>query len=453
MSKSFADEEISSPDEELRIGQYVVILTVHGCFGQEADQQRHLTGFFSSDKEGIITALHGVIGCFKEKESGTMGPCIEITVTGAFDQEDEDMRERGIVTYDCLQVKEVYVAGDIVHLYSPLLGKHRGSYWPNDGLQVNTPPLPFNQLSCDTKSIVDVLVFGFPKRSNAIIKRVVDVLCIRTFGAFVIDRIPEDYYKYLGERKSPDLKTKILNLQGPLEAGDSGSPVIRKTDGTLIGIVLGGVPEELYARWALPWPEKNMWTAGSEVKEELLRIDRLQLPEISNSSFRLLDTLFGFALDDEKVPEDNAFPYISVSNQAVKIGIWPGEISANVYTPKNACIVILTDDFYAEKHAEITKTDISATESPKSQVVPLVRIPTTPVSVYKEFCAQAANNTQVTLYAYLYERVGDICDLPLPTKYDLAYDRFELRTVEKAWQARFCADTDIRDFSIYLSQK
>ena len=132
-------------------------------------------------------------------------------------------------------------------------------------------------------------------------------------------------------------------------------------------------------------------------------------------------------------------PYISVNQTEV----WHGDISAAVYTPVDACVVLLTENYYAPNPAIISQTTVGANEFDTQLSIGMTRLTDTSVSIYREFCSQAAKDGYFTLYAYLYERSGGECTVPLSATDGLVFDRFELTTTDDVWSTAFCADPDV----------
>jgi hypothetical protein len=117
-----------------------------------------------------------------------------------------------------------------------------------------------------------------------------------------------------------------------------------------------------------------------------------------------------------------------------------------VYTPIDACIVILAEDYnvHGRQSAKVSQLEIDANEFVTNLIVGMTRLPDTPASVYSDICTQAANQQTLTLYAYLYERNGSECVRPQATVSNLVYDKFELAVTTDVWSTGFCADSDVR---------
>lgn len=422
--------------------EYVVKLNIQNCSTTNKGF-KSLTGFFVSGFTGIVTALHGVVDCQYKNLNDHI--CIRAIVakTWLAEQKNADISR----SYDCLEIIEVDILRDIVHIDSPLLATHRTDFWPQDGLEVveaNNLSRPLNNWRCGINYHEDIFVYGFPGLSKSGIPKIAPVLCVRALVELLTDesQISDNLLGNLIRRRSPDLERHVLHIgNNVLAPGDSGAPILRQRDSRVYGIVLGGIPGLSHVSWAVPWTQLD-WKgiSDNEVRVELDRLSRLRLD--TTVAIDEFDIFWGFTPnfgEDTTPPVDFNTPYLSIDSQP-----WQGDLPAVVYTPENACIVVLTDNFYALDKATITQMAVNANEFDTNLSIGMTRLPKTSASAYRNFCTQLANQESVTLYAYLYERQGNTCVQPLSTVDGIVYDRFELYAPTDIWSTGFCADKDIR---------
>jgi len=449
-SMAQSDGPVPTPKEQLETsaklnpGEYVVQLRVHECRNTASGGIRSLTGFFVSGKNGIITALHGVADCQRETVEQD---CLAITVTESLQQKTKNQRR--FRDYRCLQIIETDITRDLVHLNSIELVYDRNThYWPNDGLEPAYTFQSFEEWPCTSTHEEQVRVYGFPGLSETSRKRVTTANCVSALIDLLSDEslVSIDQLASLKIRNSPSHTTTVLYIQeSSIRPGDSGAPVLITENNRLLGVVLGGIPGSSGIVWASPWPAIDWKSAlNSDTRNQLAKLKTLSLDVERPKGF--FDLFWGFPGGNGPTGIRDGIPAIYVRPYPV----WPENISAEVYSPVDACIVILTDDFYSGKHVEITEQFISANTSLVSRTVGMRRQQGTSSQEYREFCNKAANNDQVTLYAYLFANVGNVCARPLPTENDLAYSKFELGTGTHVWTTGFCADDDIQS-SFYFA--
>lgn len=423
--------------------EYVVQLRVRRCVGLKPDEFQSLTGMFVSGKEGIITALHGVAGCQNEVSNGKI--CLSASVAKTWSATEKDKERRR--DYSCLTILEADINRDVVHIYSEELVADRGNFWPQEGLDPVDPNnlrKPLDNWLCGETHQEEIRIYGFSGLSESGIPKLAHILCVRVLQELLTDvsRVPDTLLGNLIRRQSPNLDISVLHIgDNVLTPGDSGAPIMRNEDNSLYGVALGGVPGLSYVAWAVPWTQIDWKSVSNSAVSGRLR----ELAQERLDSAPSGDIFFGFApnYNDDTAdvpPAGTGVPYISISESR----LWRGDLPAVVYTPEDACIVVLTDDFYASGKATITQMAINANEFDTNLSIGMTRLSNTPVSVYRNICNQLANQESVTLYAYLYERQGSTCVQPLSTVDGIVYNRFKLYAPADVWATGFCADSDIR---------
>ncbi|MCP3683077.1 MAG: trypsin-like peptidase domain-containing protein, partial [bacterium] len=177
-----------------------------------------MTGFWAKDLKGIITALHGVVGCK--------------IITAMLSNSDS--------TFTNLKIQQVDIKRDTALLYSPEMA-------------YKTLPEGFSSLS--TKLSYDnVYVIGYPLGiTESIISR---DLRIRDKAYRQLESLlPPDSKKVLAERQSPSLDVDVISIEGHLLHGHSGAPVLNSKD-QIIGIANGGLNDgSAEIVWAIPWQD------------------------------------------------------------------------------------------------------------------------------------------------------------------------------------------------------
>lgn len=210
---------------------FVYLVKAGGC--TTAPSQRSLTGFRVNDpdRKGIITALHGVAGCSVITARAGVGEIYTSLYVGAVDVESDvallssqDLQSRGAEGLTPLdgvpweQIKKVRVYG---HPF--------GTAEHGDELTVREPAL---------RPLED------------------DVPATETLGKLQL-------------RSSPSTKQRILSLQGPLEPGHSGAPILYQ--GKLIAIANGGLfGGTAGLGWAVPYEGVRLTSASKSPRLPML---------------------------------------------------------------------------------------------------------------------------------------------------------------------------------------
>lgn len=191
------------------------------------------TGFRAKGISGIITALHGVVGCQK----------INSFIRGT----DISFRDLHIIKAD--------VERDVALLSSSEL--QNASF---AGL-VPSPQRPTSE---------QVSVIGYPL---GIREQLISTdLKIRSRPQRRLDTLlPTDLILVLQERNSPALDKEVLSIEGHLLPGHSGAPVLNE-HAQVVGIANGGLQSgSIEIVWAIPWHDIE-WKNTSQIQHELDRL-------------------------------------------------------------------------------------------------------------------------------------------------------------------------------------
>jgi hypothetical protein len=175
---------------------------------------RSLTGFRVRGEKGIVTALHGVVGCKAIRVKSDYGDLL----TGP------------------LTLSRFDVEADAALLVSDeLLAK------PANGINISRAPAAEGSRA---------LVLGHPLDTGY---HETDVIIRRPALRPLFQEVPGDVYEALRARNSPSVKLNILSIQGPVVPGHSGAPVVDMR-GDLLGIADGGLKGGTVEQaWAIPY--------------------------------------------------------------------------------------------------------------------------------------------------------------------------------------------------------
>jgi hypothetical protein len=213
----------------------IVLINVgNGC------SPSHLTGFHirvkgkvGKDKVGIVTALHGVVGCKTIRVSKR---------------------------YKNLKIVQVDIERDVAFLYSSELENYSPKLQTENsaeynGLYVVGHPLGIAQLRSDDLQIRQ------PPRQR------------------LKNLIPRGkHFKYLKHRDSPSLKIEVLSIEGNFLRGHSGAPVFN-AENKIVGVVNGGLGHGYSGIvWAIPWADIR-WQSKSQINNKLSMLKTM--PQVS----------------------------------------------------------------------------------------------------------------------------------------------------------------------------
>ncbi len=248
---------ISSIAQSPETDKYIFILRIpatkhHGGMIQ--------TAFRLKGTKGLITTLHGVA---------------DGEIFSAINESNFVLNRLRIVSVD--------ISNDIA-----LVGSDELNNLPADGLEIGT-----------MKSAEQYYVKGHPIGISLYTKPVtIDAFAYKSLAKL----IPAESVKAFDNRKSPDLLSKIIDINsGNLVSGNSGSPLI-DSHNRIIGIVDGGLLKGAAGiSWAIP-------------------IDRLELIDSRKTAGRLTqimelntDNLFSFEMIPDQI--QNSFKIVSMYRQ------------------------------------------------------------------------------------------------------------------------------------------
>lgn len=186
-----------------------------GCHKEPAERTQ--TGFLVRRRGGVITALHGVIGCSR------------ITLRSSTDE---------------LHLSEpVQIVGVDIDSDAALLSSNELRIRSRIGLTETS--------QADIAGAERVFVRGYPLG----IKDLQTSLEVRTPAITSLEAIlPATVHSALAARGSPTLKLRILSIQGNLLPGHSGAPILNAA-GSVLAMADGGLELGAQICWAVPMSE------------------------------------------------------------------------------------------------------------------------------------------------------------------------------------------------------
>lgn len=231
--------------------QYVYSVRV-----KRGSKQYVQTGFRLSGTTGIITALHGVVGGDRIK---------------AVNNEAK--------TFTGLKIVRVDLAHDLALLRNTKLE--------------NEPDEGFTKSDSDPQPGQKVSVWGHPYGIDFTKKE--DVFIGNPAKRILAGFIEARYAKAFDKRRSPDTQAEVLYLEGNMVAGHSGAPLIDPEEGSVLGIVNGGLGGGAAAiTWAIPVQEINFSRSFSSAKVRLEELAALHA-----------ESLYEFQEDPDYSPIDD----------------------------------------------------------------------------------------------------------------------------------------------------
>lgn len=215
--------------EKFEASKYVYRIKSGNCV--QVPNIRIQTGFRAAGTKGIVTALHGVVGCKT------------ITAKSGDDR-----------VYRNLEIQKVDFKHDVA-----LLGSKELAAEPADGLSV---------VSSAEEPNGDLYVIGYPLtiQGQHRLSRIVWYLY-----SPLQNYIPEYDLEALIQRKSPDLSIEIISLQAGLQPGHSGAPILT-ANGQVYGVADGGLKGgDAPISWAMPWRDITWRDVDQTAENELAK--------------------------------------------------------------------------------------------------------------------------------------------------------------------------------------
>jgi hypothetical protein len=235
--------------------EHVFRITAADCrFGGD----RVLTGFRYSGQPGIVTALHGVVGCSRITAVRPIAP------------------GRPLLSYQ-VQPRAVSIASDLA-----LLGSAELDALPAVGLLV-APSAPAG----------DSRVLGYP---HALPATLTTTLHLRVPPTVMLNQLLPSGVANDGAfraRQSPHPKISVLSVEGHLTLGYSGAPLVDDA-GRVFGVANGGLASgALEISWAIPFLTGQVaWSPVATARTDLDRLGQLDA-----------ELLFAFATESREFPD------------------------------------------------------------------------------------------------------------------------------------------------------
>ena len=197
--------------------EHVFFVKANGCTGRYPTRTQ--TGFRVRGVHGVVTALHGVVGCRG----------IDVKT------------DNGDAVWTRLSIVRVDIERDVAIVSNAVLDSAQAV-----GLEAASQPV--------TQDPQAVRVFGHPYG----MKTQVDDYIAHPPTQHFIDLIPPTFpavIALLTSRKSPAVNTNMLELQGSLVPGHSGAPVLLPTY-QVVAVANGGLYAGTVGRsWVIPWSD------------------------------------------------------------------------------------------------------------------------------------------------------------------------------------------------------
>lgn len=208
------------------------------------------TGFRVKGLEGIVTALHGVVGC----DSVVAQPI------------------GGAKPYRDLIIGKVDIDRDVALLWSEEIESEL-----DVGLDSASP------VSGD--DYLGAYLLGYPKDiiSQRILKNV-EIIDTTALG----NLLPTVELDAMAARGSPSIAIEVLAVQSSFVPGHSGAPLLDR-DGRVIGIANGGLDlGRIDMAWAIPWDGIQWEMVSSQVSQEVSMTDLERLKDLETLDPNLL---------------------------------------------------------------------------------------------------------------------------------------------------------------------
>lgn len=234
---ALAEEEHLPPPLYYQAAQTLVRIEAEGCpspRGIPADT-RISQGIIHGEPGQIVTVLHGIAGCQTVRVS-------------LFSGENQEKPTHTAAAW----VVKLLPEADLALLQ--LEGLPAGSAWPQS-LTIAQPPPP------------DSDIFAIARWNDAAAPR--DKKLRVAYGSRQLSHIVDGPARQeLEQRQSPSLTQEIVNIDGTINPGSSGAPII-DTSGRLVAIADGGLSDGLVQiNWAIPAREFPALFSAREASRE-----------------------------------------------------------------------------------------------------------------------------------------------------------------------------------------
>lgn len=248
------------------------VFRIHAAGCNFEPKERVQTGFRLRDEPGIITALHGVADCSSiAAESGDL---------------DRNLRLNDLI------VGKVDVPADTAVLWSNKLAA-----LPREGLAM--APAPDSE-----ESLLDMEAVGHPFGAPAVLRTPVDVnpelLPLR-------DVIERHIVYFLEQRASPAPDAAVYSVQGDLEPGHSGAPIMDE-QGNVLAVGNGGLRSGTVGQsWAIPLQSLTWEVVNAQVGPSVSKGAQRDMSRLSAA-----DPEYAFSFAPDEGYQEPALPALKV---------------------------------------------------------------------------------------------------------------------------------------------
>jgi S1-C subfamily serine protease len=247
---------VSAQTTAFQPSPHVFKIRAAGC--TQGPEQRVQTGFRVKNLPGIVTALHGVAGCR--------------TITALSGVE-------GIV-FDQMFIGKVDISRDMALLWSEGIAINNV-----DGLK------PIGSIASD--SYIGVQVLGYPQELFGQIDTSVKI----AETTVLLRILPEKAIHLVDRRGSPAIGVRVLRIEGNLQPGHSGAPLLNRNK-QVIGVGNGGLDTgRVGIGWAIPWRDIVWRTVSDRLGEPVSGPDLVLLDQLKKNNPELV-----FSFSEASIP-------------------------------------------------------------------------------------------------------------------------------------------------------